>query len=88
MTSSTASVARAPNPFMAALCRHPELLSRNHRRTIPDWERVNDRNENAPIGALNFFVHGVAIYATFEVLHRINLCLGASRTGNQLTRSI
>lgn len=45
-------------------------------------------NENAPIGALNFFVHGVAIYATFEVLHRTNLGRGASRTGKQLTRSI
>ena len=38
------------------------------RRTTP----MNGSQRNAPIGAVNFFVHGVAIYATFAVLQRAN----------------
>jgi len=42
------------------------------RRTTP----MNGSQCNAPIGAVNFFVHGVAIYATFAVLQRPNLGRG------------
>jgi len=36
-------------------------------------ERVIAANENAPKGAVNFFVHGVAYYATVFVLQRPKL---------------
>ena len=40
-TTSTTPVTNAPTPFSVARQCQPSPRTRNHRRTIPVWDRVN-----------------------------------------------